>query len=540
MTLFDPTFRQRALAGLSRPFDLVIVGGGITGCGALLDAAQRGLRVLLVEKADIASGTSSRSSKLIHGGLRYLKQMQLRITRLACRERDRLLALSPHLVKPVSFLYPAYEGDRTPGWMVDLGLWMYDRLTDRPDRHTDIGTDEARRLAPGLDVEELDRAMLYGDALADDARLTLAVAATGVAYGGLVLTRAEVVDGLRDRDGGLVGVAVRDLESGVAHRVEAAVVLNATGHWTDAVRERFGLEGRRLRPSRGVHIVIASSALPIEVALTVSSPDDGRPVFFIPHPEGVLVGTTDLFHDGDLEDPRPTRAEVEYLLRVASNAFPGRLAGLGAVRGAFAGLRPILQSHAETPSEASRDEEVWEEGGLLHVAGGKLTTYRATAEEVVDAVVERLPPERARRTAECATDGTPLAGLAPPDLAARLVDRGAAAGIASGMARRLGSRAWTALALARDAGELAPLLDGLDLCAAEVRTHLRHGAVVRLEDLLVRRVRLAMWDPPAALAVVPRLRELVTSELGWESPRWEAEEEALARALLAWSPEGVA
>ena len=192
--MFDPTFRSRALAGLTQPFDLVVVGGGITGCGVLLDAAQRGLRTLLVEKADLASGTSSRSSKLIHGGLRYLKQMQLRITRLACRERDRLLALSPHLVKPVSFLYPAYEGDRTPGWQVDLGLWLYDRLTDRPERHVEVAPAEAQRLAPGLDVEGLDRALLYGDALADDARLTVAVAATAAGYGALVLPRAEAID----------------------------------------------------------------------------------------------------------------------------------------------------------------------------------------------------------------------------------------------------------------------------------------------------------------------------------------------------------
>jgi glycerol-3-phosphate dehydrogenase len=537
--MFDPTFRSRALAGLAEPFDLVIIGGGITGCGVLLDAAQRGLRALLVEKADLASGTSSRSSKLVHGGLRYLKQMQLRITRLACRERDRLLALSPHLVKPVSFLYPAYEGDRTPGWQVDLGLWMYDRLTQRSDRHMEVEAGEAQRLAPGLDVEGLDRALLYGDALTDDARLTVAVAATAAAYGGLVLPRAEAIDARRDRQGRLVGIVVRDLLSGEAHKVEAAVVLNATGHWTDAVRERFGLAGRRLRPSRGVHVVLPATLLPLEVALTVASPDDGRPVFFIPHPEGILVGTTDLFHDGDLEDPRPTRAEVDYLVRVVMAAFPGRISGAAQLRGAFAGLRPILQSHAETPAEASRDEEVWEEEGLLIVAGGKLTTYRSTAEEVVDQVVERLPPERGRRAGDCATAGTPLSGLAPADLPLRLAERGVAPPVAAAMARRLGSHAWTALTLARRPDELLPLVDGVDLVAAEVRTHLRHGAVLRLEDLLVRRARLAMWDPAAARAVVPRLSRLFADELAWSGPRWEAEEEALASALLAWTPEGV-
>jgi glycerol-3-phosphate dehydrogenase len=417
---------------------------------------------------------------------------------------------------------------------------MYDRLTQRNDRHTDVEPAQARRLAPGLNVERLDRALLYGDALADDARLTLAVAATAAAYGGLLLPRTEAIDAIRDREGRLTGVVVRDLSSGAAHRVEAAVVLNATGHWTDALRERFGLAGRRLRPSRGVHLVLPAALLPIEVALTVASPDDGRPVFLIPHPEGVLVGTTDLFHDGGLDDPRPTRAEVDYLLRVVMAAFPGRVSGVEQVRGAFAGLRPILQSHAETPSEASRDEEIWEEGGLLHVAGGKLTTYRSTAEEVVDQVVERLPEARARRAAEPATAGTPLAGLAPPDLATRLVERGVESRVAAGMARRLGALAWTAHSLARTPGELRPLLEGVDLSPAEVRAHLRHGAVLRLEDLLVRRVRLAMWDPAAARALVPRLAPLFASELGWTAPRWEAEEEAFASALLGWTVEGVA
>lgn len=538
--MFDPTFRARALASLGEPFDLVVIGGGITGCGVLLDAAQRGLRALLVEKADLASGTSSRSSKLIHGGLRYLKQMQLRITRLACRERDRLLALSPHLVQPVSFLYPAYEGDRTPGWQVDLGLWMYDRLTQRSDRHTEVEAAEAQRLAPGLDVAGLDRALLYADALTDDARLTVAVASTAAAYGALVLPRAEAIDARRDRGGRLTGVVVRDLLSGEAHKVEASVVLNATGHWTDVVRERFGLAGRRLRPSRGAHLVLPAALLPIEAALTVASPDDGRPVFFIPHPEGVLVGTTDLFHEGGLEDPRPTRQEVDYLLRVVMATFPGRVSGLAQVRGAFAGLRPILQSHAETPSEASRDEEIWEDDGLLNVAGGKLTTYRSTAEEVVDAVVDRLPAERARRAGDCATAGTPLFGLAPPDLAARLASRGVEEGVAAAMARRLGALAWTAVSLARTANDLRPLVDGVDLSAAEVRAHLRHGAVLRLEDLLVRRVRLAMWDPKAARAVVSALAPLFAAELGWARPRWEAEEEAFAGSLQGWTVEGVA
>jgi glycerol-3-phosphate dehydrogenase len=374
--MFHPQWRTASLARLGDTFDLVVIGGGITGCGVTLDAAQRGLRVLLVEKGDIASGTSSRSSKLIHGGLRYLKQMQFRITRLACRERDRMLALSPHLVHPVRFLYPASEGDRTPGWQVDLGLWMYDRLTARPEKHTQLTIDELSELVPDLPTEDLDRVLAYTDAWADDARLTLAVAATAHAYGAAILTRCEALTATRDVDARVAGLIVRDLESRASHRVTAHVVVNAGGVWTDEVRHSLGLSGRRVRPSRGIHLIVPSALVPITVAVSLPSPDDGRPVFLVPHPEGVLLGTTDHYHDGGLDDPRPTSDEVGYLLRAAQTAFPGRGIERDRVLGAFAGLRPILDIHADDPSEASREEDIWEENGVLTVSGGKLTTWR--------------------------------------------------------------------------------------------------------------------------------------------------------------------
>ncbi len=543
MSFFDPHWRRRALAALEPPgetFDLIVAGGGITGCGIFLDASQRGLRVLLVERADIASGTSSRSSKLIHGGLRYLKQMQFRITRLACRERDRMLALDPDLVRPIRFLYPAYAGDKPPGWQVDLGLWMYDQLTGRPEKHARLTGDEARALAPGLVTEDLDRALAYTDAMADDAALTLAVAATGYAYGGLLLTRTEVVEASRGPGGRIDGVVLRDLETGRAHHARGHLVINATGVWVDRMREACGLTGERLRPSRGSHLVLPSERLPLAAAITVPSPDDGRPVFFIPHPEGVLVGTTDLFHEGSLDDPRPTRPEVDYLLRAVRSHFPSRGIGMADVVGAFAGLRPILSTRAEDPSEASREEDVWEEEGLLSVAGGKLTTWRQMAEEAVDRALTLLPAERAGKTSPCHTAGTPLAGLAPLDLGERLAAASAAEPeVASALARRLRAAAWWAPQLARGPEELRPLAPGTDLSAAEVRVHLRLGAVVRLEDLLLRRARLGLWQPALARELVGSLRPLFAAELGWSHARWDRERERFEHALAAWSPEGI-
>ncbi len=537
--MFHPDWRELALSRLDQTFDLIVIGGGITGSGILLDASQRGFKVLLVDKADLASGTSSRSSKMIHGGLRYLRHMQFRITRMACRERDRMTLLNPLLVQPIRFLYPANRGDKLPGWTVDLGLWMYDRLTQRPEKHTHLEAEEVSELAPGLSVENLERAMAYTDARADDARLTLAVAATGFAYGGLVLTRAEVEEGIRAADGRLRGLVLRDLEDGSTHRVAANLVVNAAGVWVDRVRERLGYTGQVLRPSRGSHIVLPIDRMPIRAALTIPSPDDGRPVFLVPHEEGVLVGTTDIYHDGSLDDPRATHQEIDYLLRALQAQFPGRRLSRDDVLSAFAGLRPILDSHTDNPSEASREEEIWEEQGLLSVAGGKLTTWRPMAEEAVDEALNFLPEERVDAAAPCRTKGTPLAGLAPGDLADRLErSHGLDRSVAEAMARRLRAAAWWAPALARDGRELQPLQAGSDLTAAEVRVHLRHGAVVRLEDLLLRRIRLGLWQPEQAKSVAERLRPLFEQELGWQKDRWQKEEESFRRALEAWTPEG--
>jgi len=254
----------------------------------------------------------------------------------------------------------------------------------------------------------------------------------------------------------------------------------------------------------------------------------------------VLAGTTDIFHDGDLDDPRPTRAEVEYLRRTVARHFPERPLGPDAVLGVFAGLRPILTGRSDDPGEISREEEIWEEGGLLHVAGGKLTTWRPTAEEVVDEALKRLPEEAAHRAGRCYTGGTPLDGVAPLGLAGRLTAlHGLLPEVAAGMALRLRGAALWAPHLARDVRELQPLEAGCDLTAAEVRAHLLHGAVVRLEDLLLRRVRLGLWRPELARRLAPRLEPCFREVLGWESKRWERELAAYEVAAQAWTPAGV-
>jgi glycerol-3-phosphate dehydrogenase len=376
--------------------------------------------------------------------------------------------------------------------------------------------------------------------MADDARLTLAVAATAHAYGARVLTRCELTGARRSHREPVMTVALHDLEQSRPLSARARVLVNATGVWTDAVRDRLGLSGSRLRPSRGIHLVLSLDQFPITAAVSFPSPDDGRPVFMIPHPEGILLGTTDIYHEDGLDDPRPTADEVDYLLRAAGAAFPARPVSRDHVLGAFAGLRPILDSHAEDPTEASREEDIWEEEGIVNVAGGKLTTWRATAEEAIDTVLGLLPEDRTRRVAPCATKGTPLSGLAPVDLADRMI--GAfeiEPRVAAGMTRRLGSLALPTVRGARRRSELRPIDRDLDLCPAEVRAHLRWSAVLRLEDLLLRRVRLGMWLPERTPSLLKRLRPIVCAELGWDWRHWRREEQAFLDALEGWRVAGI-
>jgi glycerol-3-phosphate dehydrogenase len=534
--MFALGWRERAWQRLMEPLDMLVIGGGITGAGVMHDAALRGLEVALVERGDFACGTSSRSSKLIHGGLRYLRRMQLRITRTACRERDLLALSNPHLVWPVRFLYPSYEHDATPGWQVDLGLAMYDHLTPVRHRHEKVDAAEARALVPELAKGGLEFGLLYDDAVADDARLVLAVVAAGVLAGGTALNYSPVEELFRDGDGRVAGAVVRDLESGSTCEVRAGVVVNATGVWADEVRAMAGAGRSHLRPSRGSHLLFPRHRLSLDLAVTALAPSDGRPVFSVPHPEGTLVGTTDLFHSGPLEDPRPSAEEVAYLLRFAQHAFPAARLSARDVSGAFAGVRPVLSSHAETPSDASREEAVWQERGLVSTAGGKLTTFRATAEKVVNAAVKLLPEERQEAFVPPRTDAVALPWRGNPvELVGSLRGQGVAEEIARGLVRRLGALALPA-AVSAEPEALAPVAEGLDLCAAELLWHLRFGGVVHLEDLLLRRVRLGMWQPRLCLELAPKLRPLLRRTAGWTVARWNAELARLERAVVNWLP----
>jgi glycerol-3-phosphate dehydrogenase len=300
------------------------------------------------------------------------------------------------------------------------------------------------------------------------------------------------------------------------------------------VRAMGGAARSKVRPSRGSHLLFPRAVLPLDVAVTALSADDGRPVFAVPHPEGTLVGTTDLFHDGPLDDPRPTPEETAYLLRFVQTVFPAARVTGRSVVGAFAGVRPVLSSRAEDPSAASREEAVWEERGLVSTAGGKLTTFRATAGKVVDAALKLLPEARRESVAPQQTAAVALPWRGDPAALARgLAAVGVPEEVGRGMVRRLGA---LALPAAVSGVALRPLAEGLDLCAAELVWQLRFGGVVHLEDLLLRRVRLGMWQPRRCLELAPSLRPLLRRAASWTVPRWNAELARLERAVANWLP----
>ncbi|MBM4370988.1 MAG: glycerol-3-phosphate dehydrogenase/oxidase [Deltaproteobacteria bacterium] len=489
-------------------FDAVVVGAGINGAGIARDLALRGLTVAVVDRGDAGGGTSSRSSRLIHGGLRYLQHGHLGLVAESTAHRWRLLHLASHLVTPLPFLFPSYRGDHTPRWMVRVGVALYGLLslgrTPGPSR----GLSPAGVLAaePGLAREGLTGGVEYHDCATDDGRLTLETLRDAHAAGAIFFPRTEVTGGIRE-GGRLRGVAVRDLLDGAAWELRGRVVINASGPWTDAVHARLVPGGvpRWLRPTKGVHLVFPRERLPVSRAVTMIVPEDRRPVFAIPWGTAVYVGTTDT----DVADPdaplETTPADTDYLLRVTGRFFPGAGLGAGDVLSSWAGLRPLVWDEAAaSASDVSREERIAEAApGLVTVAGGKLTTFLLMARRTADLAARVLardhgvnvPRSRAERLALLAV--RPAGGLAAARTlaAARAAERGLPVDGAALAARR----GFDALALldlmAAEPALAEPCAPGLPWRAAELRFAVDHEYALTAEDLLVRRTHLFYRDP---------------------------------------------
>lgn len=546
--MFSTHYRNEAWSQLDQDWDVIIIGGGITGAGILREAVRLGLRALLVEQADFAWGTSSRSSKLVHGGLRYLKEGKLRLTRASVRERQRLLAEGPGLIDPLGFLLTNYQGDNPGRWTFRAGLSVYDLMALQWS-HRQYSPLELRLLAPHISEAGLEGGLQYGDAQTDDARLVLRVIQEAAAAGGVALNYVQATALLRDEAGQVVGVRLQrtDRAAREAHAADAAasppaappiqeararVVINATGAWADRLRGQLG-QPARIRPLRGSHLIFPAWRLPVAQAVSFLHPVDRRPVFIFPWEGVTLVGTTDVDHGQPMEaEPAISPQEVAYLMAAADHQFPSLHLTLADVLSTFAGVRPVIGSGLDDPSKESRDHVVWEEEGLLTVTGGKLTTFRQVARQALEAVCRRIDGAGTQTGQPCLErlhEDAPIfssAGEDVPVLAA-LTDE-----TRSRLLGRYGLDA-AALVAAAHEGELEAI-PGTVVLWAELRWSARAEAVAHLDDLLLRRARLGLLLSNGGANHLPHIRGIVQPELDWDDARWEAEETAY-RALIAAS-----
>ena len=519
--------RTHALLGLSESeLDLLVIGGGITGAGVALDAASRGLRTALVERDDFASGTSSKSSKLVHGGLRYLQNGDVRLVYEALRERQRLRRNAPHLVRLLPFLIPLFSKDGliNPKVARALGsaMWMYD-LTGGArigKLHKRLKKGEAVAHMPTLPEERLAGAYLYYDAAADDARLTLTILRTAALdHGAVVVNHAGVVD-LLHTDGRVAGAVVE--ADGRRIQVRARAVVNATGVWSDDVRALDeGGHPDSLRPAKGIHITVPWEKVRNDIAVVVPVPKDKRSVFVVPWlPKGdgtfelTYVGTTDTDYDGPIDDPRCTADDVAYLLKAINLSVREPLTEADVV-GTWAGLRPLVKaaSSGRTADLSRRHKVTRSESGVVTVTGGKLTTYREMAEDTVDEVVDHLPglPRSAGR---CRTARLRLRGAADTDAKA--------VGLARHLADRYGREAADVEALIRADPSLGePLVAGLPYVRAEAVHAVRHEMAMTIDDVLSRRTRARLQARDASALAAPAVGALLAAELGWSEEETE-------------------
>jgi glycerol-3-phosphate dehydrogenase len=499
-------------------FDVLVVGGGVVGCGALLDAASRGLRAALIEQDDIAAGTSSRSSRLIHGGLRYLEQFRFGLVFEALAERSRLLRLAPHLVHLEPLLFPVY------GWPVihrafyGSGLLLYDLLGAHREggfaRH--LGRDEALAWTPPLRRQGLRGAIVYHDGVEDDARYTLAVLRTAVGLGATAVTRVRAT-GVVEREGRVAGVRARDLIEDRDVEIRATAVVDATGVWAAQADAPLG-RGAGVLPSKGAHLIVRRDRIPSRTGLTIRVP--GKIVFVVPWPGHWLIGTTDDAWAGRPDRPAATPADVDELLGAVNRTLDVGL-GRNDVLGTYAGLRPLaVDSAPGSTVKASREHRVTvEPNGLVRVTGGKYTTYRVMARDTIDAVLGAAAARRPSGTAELRLVGA----LPRPDLDALAVRLASTNGLDPALAARLvdrhGSQAGAVVELGRELRLLAPLAPDADNLEAEVAWAARNELALSVDDVLARRTRLAQERPDRGAAFAPRVAQILGRELGWSSER---------------------
>jgi glycerol-3-phosphate dehydrogenase len=532
----DPTYRDAAWTRLgAEQFDVVVIGGGVTGAGVALDAATRGLSVALVEARDIASGTSSRSSKLFHGGLRYLEQLEFGLVREALRERELMISrLAPHLVHPVSFLYPlTHRGWERP--YVTSGLALYDAIGGHSSlpRQKQLTRAAALRTFPGLRRDRLIGAVRYFDAQVDDARHTLTLARTAARYGAIIRPSTQAIGFARESDR-VVGVVIQDSEDGRQTTVRTGTVVNCTGVWTDQIQALSGGRGRfRVRASKGVHLVVARERIAGDAGLILRTPPSV--LFVIPWKNHWLIGTTDTDWKLDLAHPAATRRDIEYLLEHLNRVLVTPLTH-DDIEGVYAGLRPLLAGESEDTSQLSREHAVARiVPGLISIAGGKYTTYRVMARDAVDAAADDLP----KLVPPSITDRVPLLGADGYFAMRNQVESLAAEyGLHPYRVRHVLDRYGSLIREVLQPGlEQPTLLQTVplapDYLMAEIHYAVTHEAALHLDDVLTRRTRISIEYPHRGLGCVVAVAEMMGDMLGWDQRTREREIETYSARVNA-------
>ncbi|OUS29374.1 FAD-dependent oxidoreductase [Gammaproteobacteria bacterium 45_16_T64] len=510
----------KELSGTQTQWDMIIVGGGITGAGILREAARIGLKALLIEQKDYAWGTSSRSSKMVHGGLRYIAQGDIKLTKHSVEERERLIREAPGLVDRLGYLFTIRKGQFPGKIAFNTLLKVYDGLAGTKTQDY-FDKKALLKKIPGLNEKGLKGASYYTDAATDDARLTLRVLQEAIEAGGRSGNYLQGETLLKDAQGKVTGITIKDMESGETTDVNANVVINATGAWVDKLRSQV-INEHKIRPLRGSHIILPHSKAPVTDSLTLFHPKDKRPVFVFPWEGATVIGTTDLDHKDDLmKEPSISQEELNYLLEITQFEFPEANIADADIISTYAGVRPVISSgSSKDPSKEKREHAVWSDKGLISVSGGKLTTFRLIALDVIKAAKISLGIKDTTPTSNHVIRPTTINtnDVAPTDL--------------PWSTRLIGRYGDNAKAMFNDVeDEEKGKIDNTLFCLAELRWAARHESVIHLDDLLLRRSRLGSLLPNGGENLMPRLEPICKQELNWDDKTWQAEKE---RYLAIW------
>lgn len=528
--------RQEMWEQLGEDVDVLVIGGGINGAGIARDAALRGLTVAVVEMKDLAYGTSSRSSKLVHGGLRYLEQLEFSLVFESVSERRILLDIAPHLVNPLGFVFPVFDSSRRGLRTVNVGMWLYEGLSlfRSPRRHKTLKKKDLAEMEPALRTKSLKGAPLYYDCSTDDARLTLETALDAVRHGATVATWAKAVSFLKDENGRVCGVVVKDQLGGDLKEVRAHCVINATGPWTDRTiaMSREDVPSL-LRPTKGVHIVVDHSVVPVNNAVVCFHPEDKRVLFAIPWGDQTYLGTTDTDYRGDPGDVVADRSDVDYLIEASNYYFPDHPIEYDDVICTWAGLRPLIAPDGGSDvdeSQVSREHQIIVgQDGVVTIAGGKLTTYRKMSAEVVDTAVKMLRLQGAlpEEMKEARTDVHPLPGAVnwPSDddhgrVAREVLDVAGPENISEASARLLANTyGMLSIAIGRlihkepELGE--PIIEGRPEVWAQLKWAIEHELAASVTDFMVQRTQIFYRDTHQGLDAVEAVAEKMAQMLDW-------------------------